>query len=160
AVVAGGSNASGTYSVTIRNSQSTPKGLPIILTTKTPITIGGDSNIETVTPTSVVNDGQGNFIITAAFSNAHGIGDPVYSATGGLQEAATYMASKGGGLVALTMPWINSYAGGHANLATYLGGFDSVNTDVCLLDYSGITNAVSYTAATGSAYAATTNKLY
>ena len=72
------------------------------------VTVGSDSNAETVTPASVSGSGNTQYqsnSFTAPFVNDHGSGDPVASATVGLQEAANYAASQGGGIVVVDSEW-------------------------------------------------------
>lgn len=77
------------------------------LSTNAAITVGSDSNAETVTPATVTN---GNTTyqatsFTAPFVDNHGSGDPIASATIGLQEAANYAALQGGGIVTVDSEW-------------------------------------------------------
>ena len=138
-----GPNVSGAGTVTFRAPlPSTAKGLPILINTSCPITIGGDSNSETVTPTAVTYDQFGNVNVTATFTNAHGVGDPVTSASFGLQEAAAFAASKGGGLVALTPAWFGATGLAKAAAITFLETFKGW-ADVTVLDYSGNSNTTT-----------------
>ncbi len=78
------------------------------LNTNAPILVGSGSNQETVTPGSVTNGtspvpGQAGF--TATFTKIHGIGDPVASATCGLQEAIDDANRNGGGKVVVDAFW-------------------------------------------------------
>lgn len=77
------------------------------LSTDAPIMVGSDSNVETVTPTAVSDNlpGYGAMNFTAAFSNAHAEGDPVVSATVGLQEAINLAIANGGGVVIVDAEW-------------------------------------------------------
>lgn len=86
------------------------------LATTAPISVGADGNVETVTPSAVSasNDGYGAMNFTATFSNAHGEGDPISSATFGLQEALNYASASGGGVVMVDAAW------------TALGGTDTI----------------------------------
>src|SRR5215469_3714327 len=105
-VTTSGPNVSGAGTITIKAPlPTTANGLPILINTSCPIIIGGDSNSETVTPTAVSYDQFGNVNITATFANAHGTGEPVTSASYGLEEAASLAVSRGGGLIALTPAW-------------------------------------------------------
>lgn len=161
AVTTSGPNVAGAGTITLKAPlPSTANGLPIILTTSCPITVGGDSNSETVTPSAVSYDQFGNVNITATFSNAHGTGEPVTSASFGLQEAATFASSRGGGLVALTPAWFGATGLSHSAAITFLETFKSVSADVTVLDYSGIAGVFSYAATAGSDYASTTHVLY
>jgi hypothetical protein len=155
-----GPNVSGAGTITCKAPlPATSNGLPIIINTSCPITIGGDSNIETVTPTAVSYDQFGNVNITATFANAHGVGEPVTSASFGLQEAASLANSRGGGLVALTPAWFQQF-GGHAAGLTALVTFKSLSASIAVLDYSGIPGVFSYSAAANSVYASTTHVIY
>jgi hypothetical protein len=81
--------------------------------TNAPLLVGSGSNQETVTPSAVQNNGSvipGNGGFTATFSNLHGQGDPVASATAGLQEAINAADAAGGGVVVVDSAW--SKAGG------------------------------------------------
>lgn len=156
-----GPNVSGAGTITFRAPlPATANGLPILINTSCPITIGGDSNSETVTPTAVSYDQFGNVNVTATFANAHGTGEPVTSASFGLQEAAAFAVSKGGGLVALTPEWFGATGLSHSAAITFLETFKSQSANVTVLDYSGITGVFSYAAAAASDYASTTHVLY
>lgn len=97
------------------------------LNTNAAIEIGSDSAAESVTPDSVTNGGQvyQGTSFTAEFSEQHGSGDPIASATFGLQEAANYAALQGGGIVVVDAEW------------TRLGGTTSMYNAVTLP--SGVT---------------------
>ena|SRR5882762_5055887 len=100
--VINGSNAAGTYTVTCSPANLTSAdGLTITLSTATSITIGADSNIETVFPTSVSKNQLGQYLITAVFANAHSTGDVVRSGSGGILEANLAVHLAGGGLVSI-----------------------------------------------------------
>lgn len=153
-VVGGGGAASSTYAIICSPIQGeSSDGKPCAISTLTPITIGGDSGIETVTPTSVSNNGLGQIIITAAFTYAHGIGAQVRSGSGGLQEAASYAAARGGGLVALDAEWFSAVGIAVTAKATLVANLITSGTaiwlttgaDVCLLDYSGSTGSTAGT---------------
>lgn len=77
------------------------------LATNAPVRVGSDSNAETVTPSAVSaqNDSYGGMNFTATFANVHGEGDPVASATFGLQEAINLAQSEGGGKVIVDAAW-------------------------------------------------------
>ena len=156
-----GSTATGAY--TILCSPPTPfasGGNAIPVTVNTPITIGGDSGFETVTPTAVSTDNLGRLLITATFTYAHGVGAQVRSGTYGLQEAAEYAKARGGGLVVLSPAWFAAQ-GSHALGLTALVAQKSLATSTyTVLDYSGVTGSKSYTAASGSVYASTAFTLY
>jgi len=161
--VISGSNAAGTYTVTCAPANlASADGIPITLSTLTPITIGADSNIETVTPTAVSKNGLNQILITAVFANAHSTGDVVRSGDGGLQEAALFALSQGSGAVAISPQWFQAVgvavtpkAALDAKLLTYI----SPSINVTILDYSGATGtattatALSYNAAAASGYA-------
>ena len=77
------------------------------LSTLAPIMVGSDSNAETVTPDTVGTPlpGYQQVSFTAEFENDHGSGDPIASATFGLQEALNYMGAQGGGIVIIDQNW-------------------------------------------------------
>ncbi len=97
------------------------------LNTNAPINIGSDSNAEEVTPTTVTNGAQQYEAtsFTADFIDNHGSGDPISSATFGLQEAINYAALQGGGVVVVDAEW------------TAIGGTDAIYAAVTLP--SGVT---------------------
>lgn len=78
------------------------------LSTLAPVNVGSDSNSEAVTPASVTapNTTYNGMQFTAEFANNHGFGDPVASATFGLQEALNYMGAQGGGKVIIDEDWV------------------------------------------------------
>ena len=81
------------------------------LNTNAPTLVGSGSNQETVTPSSVTSPtspvpGQATF--TGTFTKIHGTGDPLASATFGLQEAIDYANSVGGGVVVVDSAWANA----------------------------------------------------
>ena len=157
-----GSTVSGAYTILCAPANLvTAAGLKISITTNTPITIGGDSGFETVTPTAVSTDNLGRLLITATFAAAHGTGAQVRSVDYGLQEAAEYCKAQGGGLIALTRAFFT--AAGLANnaaLTTLLATYNSLHANTAVLNYGGINGALSYAAAAGSAYASTTHVIY
>jgi hypothetical protein len=76
--------------------------------TNAPLLVGSGSNQETVTPSAVQNNGSqipGNGGFTATFANLHGQGDPVASASAGLQEAINAADAAGGGVVVVDAAW-------------------------------------------------------
>lgn len=98
------------------------------LNANAPIMVGSDSNGEEVTPATVTGNGLTGYqqvSFTASFENDHGSGDPIASATFGLQEAANYAALQGGGIVVVDAEW------------TRLGGTDAMYAAVTLP--SGVT---------------------
>jgi hypothetical protein len=164
-VASGGSTAGGTYSITLALGRVfTKDGLSISPTATTPITIGAGANLETVTPTTVSNptpDVYGTCVITATFANGHGIGDQVRSGSGGIVEAmnAAHTTSAFGGLVSVDQASANLVAATHANLVTALDTYKGW-TNVTLLDWTGVTGAVSYATTDGNVLAATAHVLY
>lgn len=89
------------------------------LATSAPILVGSGSNQETVTPTSVTNPTSpilGVPSFAAVFANAHGIDDPVASASAGLQEALNDASLNGGGTVIVDAAW--RLAGGTTAMIT------------------------------------------
>lgn len=80
----------------------------IPLNTNAPVTIGSGSNAETVTPSAVSQPTPGVYdsaTLAATFSNLHGNGDPIASATFGLQEALNACGTYGGGTVTVDAKW-------------------------------------------------------
>ena len=87
------------------------------LATTAAVLVGSGSNQESVTPsavTSVTSTVPGQAGFTATFSNLHGTGDPVASATAGLQEAINQAHSDGGGTVIVDAGW--AAAGGTSGM--------------------------------------------
>jgi hypothetical protein len=160
--VIAGSNAGGTYSVTLAFGKVfAADGRAIVPVAGVPIGIGANSSYEVITPSAVSNptpNVYGTCIITGTFTNAHSMGDQVVSGDGGLQEAVTSAIAYGGGLVALDARFGQAVgvADTVAALTTYLATFNSLSAAVSLLDWRGVTLAKSYHAATSSAYAAVT----
>lgn len=141
--------APGTTSVTLQVGYTVLADGTVLnpLATNAPINIGAGSNVETVRPTAVscatpavIN----TCTITGWFHNAHGVGDPVSSATFGLMEAVN-AAHVQGGLVAVDGAW--KAAGGVTGTIT--GGSPAGTglgwTNVTVLDWRGTTTAKSYT---------------
>jgi len=163
--VISGSPNSGTYAITLAlGVVYTPDGRAVSPVAGIPITIGSGTSIETVTPTSVSNPTPtiyGTCIITAAFSFGHGQGDLVRSGDFGLQEAATAATAYGGGLVVCDAKFFQA-AGltTNANFTTFVTGYNSLSARVTILNWGGLTGALSYSAAASSAYASTTVVLY
>src|SRR5882762_8450183 len=142
--VINGSNVAGTYTVTCSPATlASADGLPITISVLTPITIGADSNIETVTPTAVSKNQLGQYLITAVFANAHSTGDVVRSGDGGLNEAALYALSLGGGLVSVSAAWIGAVGIAYTNAAinTKLISYLSPSPNITALNHAGITGA-------------------
>ena|SRR5579859_5722478 len=155
-----GSTSTGAYTIVCSpTSPASSGGTVIPVTVNTPITIGSDSGVETVTPTAVSTNNLGQLLITATFTYAHGTGAQVRSGTYGLQEAAEYAKARGGGLVVLSPAWFAA-EGGHSAGLTALVAQKSLSTLYTVLDYSGVSGAKSYTAASGSVYASTSATLY
>jgi len=77
------------------------------LATNTPVLVGIDSDVETVTPSAVSASlpAYGAMNFTATFAQTHGEGDPVASATVGLQEAINKAQADGGGKVVVDATW-------------------------------------------------------
>ena len=72
------------------------------------VNVGSADNAEEVTPSSVTNNGRPDYdqvSFVADFANRHGKGDPVASATFGLQEALNLAAARGGGIVIVDPQW-------------------------------------------------------
>jgi hypothetical protein len=115
--VISGSISTGAYTITCSPVQGeSADGKPCVISTSTPITIGGDSGIETVTPSAVSVNQLNQVLITATFTYAHGTGAQVRSGSFGLAEAGAYASTKGGGVVAIDAGW--AAAGGTQALVT------------------------------------------
>ena len=74
-----------------------------------PVNVGSADNAEEVTPSSVTNNGRPDYdqvSFVADFANQHGRGDPVASATFGLQEAVNLAEAAGGGVVIIDQQWV------------------------------------------------------
>ncbi len=87
---------------------NTPDGIPFYpLATNAPVRVGSDSDAEIVTPSAVSNPSEeyGAMNFTATFTKTHGEGDPVASATVGLQEAINLAELNGGGKVIVDAQW-------------------------------------------------------
>ena len=73
-----------------------------------PVNVGSATNAEEVTPSSVTGNGRPDYdrvSFAADFANVHGKGDPVASATFGLQEAINVAEAAGGGIVIIDPQW-------------------------------------------------------
>ena len=73
-----------------------------------PVSVGAGTDIETVTPTAVSCSSPQVYdscTFTATFANAHGRGEPVASASYGLQEALDVSWAGGGGVISIDQPW-------------------------------------------------------
>lgn len=163
--VISGSTASGTYSLVLAFGSVTSADGQVITPSAsqfTPITVGADSNVETVTPSAVSNptpQSYGTCTITAAFSDAHSTGDQVRSGSNGLVEAMNAAHGAGGGLVVLDSKFLQQYAS-HAAMVTAITALPGW-TNVTVLDWTGTTGAVSYAASSnGGDLTATAHVLY
>lgn len=120
--VISGSTSTGTYTLTCQPiNPYTSAGQKIPVSVTTPITIGGDSSMETITPTAVSTNNLNQLLITGTFTYAHGTGAAVSSGTYGLQEAINAASAAGGGVVVVDAAWFR--AGGSQatiNAATLL----------------------------------------
>jgi hypothetical protein len=109
--LAGGPSATGTATLTVAYGNIALKDGTVIspLSTTAPITIGTGANQETVTPSAVscsTPQVYQSCSFTASFTYQHGTGDPVASASFGLQEATNYASSIGGGQVVVDSKWV------------------------------------------------------
>lgn len=156
-----GNSSTGAQTITLAFGNITlPDGtVSMPLATTAPITVGVGSNAETVTPSAVSCSTPNVYdtcTVTATFSNTHGVGDLVSSATFGLEEAVN-AAHVLGGLVAIDGKW--TQAGGTNTTITSNKGW----TNVSILDARGTVSgsAFSYKAASnGASYAVTTISWY
>lgn len=116
-----------------------------VLSTNAAVLVGSGTNQETVTPSATVSPtsripGQAGF--TATFSNLHGQGDPIASATCGLQEAINDANTNGGGTVIVDAQW--KAAGGTSGMISGA----TIPAGVVILDNrSGFTGGTYLTAA-------------
>ena len=109
--VINGPSATGTATLTlIYASVATNDGVVFSpLNTNAPIIVGGDSAMETITPSAVSAPTPlvyGTSTLTGSFTYQHGTGDQVRSGSCGLQEALNLCDSKGGGLVVIDAGWV------------------------------------------------------
>lgn len=166
-LVTAGSQNSGTYSVTVAFGNTTSASGVVFapLSTNSPVTIGGGTNMETVTPSAVSCSTPGVLYtcsFTATFTYAHNNGDTVRSGDFGLEEAAGYAAARGGGLIALSPAFLQA-AGitTNAGVTAFVQAYKSLSASTTVLNYSGISGAFSYKNSTvGSNYAVTAVGLY
>jgi hypothetical protein len=166
-VYSGGSAGSGTFSVTLDyGNVRAQDGSVVALTAAMPINLGTNTTNETVTPTTVSNptpDILGTCTVTAAFSHAHGVGEEINSADGGLTPAQVAAAASGlNGAVVVDAAWGVAVGAtlSHSGMNTAITSFTSAKTNVAVLDWSGFTGALSYTGTAGSALTSTTHVLY
>ncbi len=108
--VINGPNATGSAALTLAFGYTqTSDGIVFNpLNTNAPITVGGNSSTETVTPSAVSNSTPTIYSspsVTATYTYLHGNGDSIRSGTVGLQEALNYAASIGGGVVIVDAGW-------------------------------------------------------
>lgn len=108
--VINGPSATGAGALTLAfASFALPDGTVVSpLNTNAPITVGGNSSIETVTPSAVSASTPliyGTPTLNASFTYLHGNGDSIRSGTAGLQEALNYVGAQGGGTVVVDAGW-------------------------------------------------------
>jgi hypothetical protein len=107
-----GTTATGTGTLTLLSGYiSLSDGTNVaVLNTNAPINVGSDSGLDSSITPSAVSNGIQNQVntasVTGSFTYLHGTGDPVSSATFGLQEAINYASSKGGGTVIIDQAWV------------------------------------------------------
>lgn len=125
-----GSTSTGAYTIVCApTSLQTIDGITIPISTSTPIMIGSDSGLEIVTPTAVSTNNLGGLLITATFSNAHGVGAQVRSGDAGLGEAMAAAFANGGGQVLVSAGWFrNGGTQAILNAATQYAGVTVQNT--------------------------------
>lgn len=76
------------------------------LATNAPIRVGAGTTVDaSVTPSVVTVNGDGSVTFTASYSNAHGNGTIIASASIGLQEALNDASKNGGGAVIVDGRW-------------------------------------------------------
>ena len=106
-----GTTATGVGTVTLQNGfvTLTDGTIVSVLNVNAPVNVGADGGLDaSVTPTAVSAGTYGipgTATITANFTQLHGTGDPVSSATFGLQEAINAAAAAGGGQVVISNGW-------------------------------------------------------
>lgn len=105
-----GNSAAGSASVTVSKGYTIALDGTVFfpLATNASVNVGSGSNLESVTPSAVSNNsltGYAQTGFTATFSNVHGVGDFVSSATFGLQEAINAANAAGGGSVVVDSRW-------------------------------------------------------
>jgi len=147
-----GTTASGAATLTLNYSYTTlPDSTQLFpLATNCTINVGSGSNAETVTPSAVgnatFNAGQLTCTVTATFSNAHGLGDQISSATFGLREACVAAGAIGGGTVVVDAVW--AAAGGTTAMITAANALAIAN--VIILDNRTGYTGFSYLTASGT----------
>lgn len=109
--VISGPNATGSGTLVLAfGATQTSDGIMVSpLNTNASIIVGGDSGMETVTPSAVSASTPlvyGSSTVTATFSNLHGNGDSIRSGTVGLQEALNAASAYGGGAVVVDAGWV------------------------------------------------------
>jgi hypothetical protein len=139
------------------------------LNTNAPITVGGNSSTETITPSAVSNSTPtvySSSSLTGTFAYLHGNGDSIRSGTCGLQEALNYAGSIGGGtviidagwvalggtqamLVAATVPanvgiWDNRYGADYSQFTTTLTSTQIFNMATTAVELLPAPNALAY----------------
>lgn len=165
-VFSGGQATSGTYSITLDYGYIVSSdGTVVNLTANMNINLGTGTTNETVLPTTVSNPTPqilGTCVVTAVFSNGHGVGEEVNSGDGGLQVAAQAQLNAGSGLVIIDRAWANAVAATltNAGITTALAAYKSLSANITVLNWLGINGALSYGAAAASAYASTTHVIY
>lgn len=159
-LVLSGSTGTGSYTVTVAyGNTTTPSGQVFApLSTTAPVTIGGGTNMEVVTPSAVscsTPAQYGTCSFTASFTYSHGDGDQVRTGTVGLQEAINYTNSYGGGIVATSQGWYS--LGG---LKATITAVTSATPKVWIYDTSGV-GPVWYgkSGTTSAAYSAVNNDM-
>ena len=130
-------NATGAQTVTVAFGATTAGDGTVFspLATNAAILVGGPTNQETVTPSAVSCSTPNNYAtctFTATFSNTHGRGESVSSATFGLVEAINLQNSYGGGTVVVDSGWIT--LGGTKSTIT---GVTAATPKVWIWDTSG-----------------------
>lgn len=170
--LAGGPTSAGVATLTISFGTVALNDGTIItpLSTSAAVTVGTGANAETVTPSAVsctTPQVYQSCSFTATFSNAHGTGDRVSSASYGITEAGVYLVGKlGGGTVSIdgTLLKAAGITYTHAAINTFITGVKSGGATAIALDKSGVsvtaTPALSYQSAVGVVYASTTHGIY
>ncbi len=125
----GGPYAAGVNTVTVSQGYTVSAGGVTFnpLSTAALVRAGSGASQENVTPSAVscaTPTQYGTCTFTATFTNAHGTGDLVQSATYGAQEAVAYQLSQGGGEVVINRAWAR--AGGTDTILSALNAYSQV----------------------------------
>ena len=121
--------AAGAGTITLSNGFATNSAGEVFypLTTNAPIAVGYGATRDVVTPSAVsgcTTLAAYTCTVTATFTYAHGVGEPVMSGTVGLQEAINLQQAAGGGGVDVDTTW--SQLGGTSAMLTAAAPYSAV----------------------------------